>query len=175
MAFEESNNFLSLYEENTNDNEENQQEKPFEKNDFIRKQKLLLDYHKPISLKQTEKIIDQLKDNICNIFLGGGEKGTGFFMKIKFPDNEHLLPVLVTCNHVINKSFLSKNDKVFIQINDKIKTIEFKNRIIYNNEKLDIAIIEIKEKDEIKNFLILDEENQDFKISGKIIYIYWNI
>ena len=171
MTFEESNNFFSLYKENTNNNEENQQENPFEKNDFIINEKRLLDYHQPISLKQTEKIIDQLKDNICNIFLGGGERGTGFFMKIKFPDNEHLLPVLVTCNHVINKSFLSKNDKVFIQINDKIKTIEFKNRIIYNNEKLDIAIIEIKEKDEIKNFLILDEENQDFKISGKTIYI----
>ena len=53
----------------------------------------------------------------------------------------------------------------------RLKAIEFKNRIIYNNEKLDIAIIEIQEKDEIKNFLILDDENQDFKISGKTIYI----
>ena len=35
-------------------NKENQQENPFEKNDYIIKEKLLLDYHMPISLKQNE-------------------------------------------------------------------------------------------------------------------------
>ena len=112
MAFGEPNNFLNLDTINTKSNEENQQKIQSEKNDFIIKEKLVSDYHKPISLKQTEKIIEQLKNNICNIFLGCGERGNGFFMKIKFPDNEHLLPVLLTCNHVINKSFLSKNDKI---------------------------------------------------------------
>ena len=167
MAFEEPNNFLSSDKIYTKSNEENQQKNQFEKNDLIIKEKFLKDYHKPISLTQIEKIIEQLKNNICNIFLGDGERGNGFFMKIKFPDNEHLLPVLLTCDHVISKSFLSRNNKISILINNKTKTktIELKNRIIYNNEKLDVAIIEIKEKDEIKNFLILDEENQDIKIS----------
>jgi len=85
-------------------------------------------------------------------------------MKIKFPYNEHLFPVLLTCNHDIDKSFLSKNDKISILINGQMKTIELKNRIIYNNKKLDIAIIEIKKKDRI-------EENQDLKISGKTVYL----
>ena len=155
-------------------NKENQQENPFEKNDYIINEKLLLDYHMPISLKQNEKIIEQLKNTICNINLGYKGKGTGFFKKIKFPDNEHLLPVLLTCNHIIDKSFLSEIDEIIIQINDKIKikTIELKDRIIYTNEKIDITIIEIKEqKDGIKHFLQLDEENQDIRISGKTIYV----
>jgi len=177
MAFEEPNNFLSLDKINEKSNKENQQKNPFEKNDFIIKEKFVSDNHKPISLKQTEKIVEQLKNNICNIFLGGGERGTGFFMKIKFPEDEHLLPVLLTCNHVINKSFLSKNNNISILINGKTKKIGLKNRIIYNNEKLDVTIIELKEKDEINDFLILDEENQDIKISGQTIYIlqYLNV
>ena len=127
-------------------NKENQQENPFEKNDFILNEKLLSDYPIPISLKQNEKIIEQLKNTICNINLGYKGKGTGFFMKIKFPDNEHLLPVLLTCNHIIDKSFLFEIDEIIIQINDKIKTIELKDRIIYTNKEIDITIIEIKEK-----------------------------
>ena len=168
------NNYLSfdkikIKKEN---NKENQQESLLEKYDDIRKEKLLLDYHTPISLKKTEKITDQLKNSLCNIYLGSKGSGTGFFMKIKFPDNEHLLPVLVTCNHVIDGPFLSENDEINIEINGKNKTIQLKNRIIYTNKEIDITIIEINEKqDDIKNFLILDEENQNFKISGKTIYI----
>ena len=163
------NNYLNLI--NKKFNVINQQENPFEQNDFILNEKLLSDYPIPISLKQNEKIIEQLKTTICNIFLGKG-RGTGFFMKIKFPDNEHLLPALITCNHIIDKSFLSEKEEIYFEINGKIKNIELKNRIIYTNEKIDITIIEIKEKkDEIKNFLILDEENQDIRISGKTIYI----
>ena len=157
-------------------NKEKQQENPFDKNDYIIKEKLLLDYHMPISLKQNEKIIEQLKNTICNINLGYKGRGTGFFMKVKFPDNEHLLPVLLTCNHVIDKTFLSEKDKIIIQINDKIKTIELKDRIIYTNEEIDITIIEIREqKDEIKYFLHLDEENQDIRISGQTNNIYITI
>jgi len=166
MTFEEPKH-LNLDKINKKSHEEN----PLKQKDYIIKEKLSKDYPNSISLKQTEKIVEQLKNNICNIFLGGGERGNGFFMKIKFPDNEHLLPVLLTCDHVIDKSFLSKNDKISILTNGKMKTIELKNRIIYNNKKLDIAIIEIKKKDGIENFLLLDEENQDLKISGKTVYL----
>ena len=108
------NNYLSfdkikIKKEN---NKENQQESLLEKYDDIRKEKLLLDYHTPISLKKTEKITDQLKNSLCNIYLGSKGSGTGFFMKIKFPDNEHLLPALITCNHIIDKSFLSEKEEI---------------------------------------------------------------
>jgi len=152
-------------------NKEMNKENSYEKNDNILNEKLLSDYPMPISLEQNEKIIEQLKNDICNIYLGKA-RGTGFFMKIKFPDKEHLLPVLFTCNHVIDESFILHNDKINIEINGKNKTIELKDRIKYTDKEMDITIIEIKEKkDGIKHFLQLDEENQNFRITGKTIYI----
>ena len=164
--------FLNLKIEKPNEKENNIQENPFDKNDYIIDEKKLSGSHKPISLEQNEKINSQLKNTICNIILKDGERGTGFFTKIKFPDKKNLLQVLLTCNHVIDKSFLSKNDILQIQINNTIQTIDLKDRIIYTNEEKDITIIQIKEKkDNIQNFLELDEENQDIRISGKTVYI----
>ena len=157
---------------NEKPNEENQLKSLFEQNDSIIKEKLLLEHPLPISLKQTEIIIDQLKNTICNIYLGSGGRGTGFFLKINVHNNDKLLPVLLTCNHVIDKSYLYKKDIINIQINGEMKTIELKNRIIYTDKELDVTIIEIKEKkDGIKDFLLLDEDNQDIRISGETIYI----
>ena len=96
----------------------------------------------PISLKQTEKIIEQMKSNsICRI----NNKGTGFFVKI--PYKSKLLPVLITSNQVINIDDIQNKTNVSLYINDdkKIKTIKSDiNRLIYTNEKLDITIIEIQ-------------------------------
>ena len=47
----------------------------------IIKEKYLNNYSKPISLKSTEKILEQMKANVCKIYTDGG-KGTGFFCKI---------------------------------------------------------------------------------------------
>ena len=97
--------------------------------------------HEPVSLKQTEKIIEQMKSNsICRI----NNKGTGFFTKI--PYKSKLLPVLITTNQVINTDDIRNKINVSLYINnDKIiKLIKLdNNRIIYTNEKLDITIIEI--------------------------------
>ena len=51
----------------------------------------------PLLLKQTEKILEQMKSNsICRI----NNKETGFYVKI--PYKSKLLPVLITSNQVIN-------------------------------------------------------------------------
>ena len=50
----------------------------------IIKEKQLKDYPQPISLESTEKIIKQMKYNICKIIIRDGSKGTGFFCKIPF-------------------------------------------------------------------------------------------
>ena len=158
--------------EKSNEKENNIHKNPFDKNDYFIDEKKLSDSHKPISLEQNEKINSQLKNTICNIILKNGERGTGFFTKIIFPDNKNLLRALLICNHVIDKSFLYNNDNLQIQINNTIQAIDLKDIIIYTNEKKDITIIEIKEqKDGIKYFLHLDEENQDIRISGKTVYI----
>ena len=33
--------------------------------------------------------------------------GTGFFSKIPFPDIFHFLPVLITCNHALDKNSIA--------------------------------------------------------------------
>ena len=147
-------------------------------------EKILDKYPEPVSLDSTEKIIEQMKKNVCKIHLDNG-KGTGFFGKIFFPDKDHLLPVLITNNHVIDKSIINKENSVIaFSINDNIiKTIELNNRLKYTNEKYDITIIEINEKkDEIKDFLELeqniysDNENQNYIYNNESIYLlhYYN-
>ena len=105
-----------------------------------RKEKYNTTSLEPLSLKQTEKIIDQMNNSICRI----NDKGTGFFVKI--PYKSKLLPVLITTNQVINQYDLmgNRNIPLYLGNDDKIKTIKLDNeRLKYTSEKLDITIIEI--------------------------------
>ena len=107
-----------------------------------------------------QKIVEQMEKNICRINIGE-EKGTGFFCKIPFPDRNNMLPVFFTNNHVIDEKLLYKeNAKISIKIkgDKKLKELNLNNRIKYTNKKYDITIIEIKEKDEIKDYLELDDK-----------------
>ena len=102
---------------------------------------------KPIPIQKLEIIMDQMKNYICKISRVDGELGSGFFCKIPFPDQFHLLPVLFTCNHLLNennikngqiiKFRLSNNTEKTILIDDTTKR--------YTNKELDTTIIEIKE------------------------------
>ena len=138
------------------------------------KEKLLTDRPEPISLEAIEKIVDQMKKNICKIYLRDGNKGTGFFYKIPFPDNKNLLPILITANHLIDEKLLkSKNEYMMISIDndESFVKIEFENRINYTNKEYDVTIIEIKEnEDKIYNFFYFDDyiNNKDLNIN----YIY---
>ena len=117
--------------------------------------KKLNDYPNSVSLKGTEIILDQMKNMICKIYIKEEFNGTGFFCKI--PYNDDLLPVLMTNNHIINESILETEQKISISMNNKFKKIEIADRIKYTNKDFDITIIEIKEKDQINNFLELDD------------------
>ena len=123
----------------------------------IEKEIYIENYPKPISLQSTEKIIEQMKNNVCRIKLLNGNKGTGFFCKFSY--NNKIFPVLITNNHVINKEILNKNEKILIIINNEEREIELKDRIKYTNEEYDITIIEIKEKeDKINKYLEIDDK-----------------
>ena len=88
----------------------------------------------PISLRQTENILEQMKSNsICRI----NDKGTGFFVKI--PYKTKLLPVLITTNQVVNAGDIRDNKNISLYLNNdkKIKTIKLdNNRLKYTNEKI---------------------------------------
>ena len=115
------------------------------------------DYPESVSLEGIEEILDQMKKKVCKIFIENGDIGTGFFGKIPFPDNNNLLSVLITNNHLINEIILEKNINILISINNEKKNREIKleNRIIYTNKEYDITIIEIKKEDNINNYLYI--------------------
>lgn len=119
----------------------------------------------PLRNDQLLKINEQMTKNVCVIVLGD-VKGTGFFCKIPFPDNQNLLPTLITCNHLLNEEYINKNKSISIFLNNKNekRDILTENRITYTNKELDITIIEIKtEKDNIHNFLEPEKFDKDVK------------
>ena len=125
-----------------------------------------------ISLDCTEKIIEQMKLKVCKIILEKGN-GTGFFCKIKFPNNR-IIPVLITNNHIINESILeNENNKIYYSIyNQKnLKYIKLNNRMKYTNKKYDITIIEIKENIDDNMYFDIELNNNNIKYYKKSIYV----
>ena len=142
------------------------------------KEKYIITSPEPISLKGTEKIIEQMKNNsICRIINHG--IGTGFLMKI--PYKSRLLTVLITTNHIINTEDILNNKSISLYLNKERIIIKLdRNRLIYTNEKLDITIIEIKDDDHNLNikYLLIDylfKNINHFKYIKliKISYIKW--
>ena len=141
------------------------------------KEKYIEDYPIPITAENTEIILNRMKKCICKIYIDNGIKGTGFFCKIPFPDKDHLIPLLITNNHIIDESYLKNDKRIDFTINnDKIeKKIIIGNRKVYTNELYDTTIIELYEnKDDINDFLELDFDiNKEFfnnKYINKSIY-----
>ena len=101
--------------------------------------------------------LKKAKCSVCKINLTEGF-GSGFFCKIPYTeDNNHLIPVLITCNHVLSKDLIKKNN-INIILNGQDKTISLNQRKIWTDEKIDFTCIEIKEKeDNIYTFFNLDD------------------
>ena len=116
---------------------------------------------KPISLKQTSIILNQMQTCVCRIH-NGAKKGTGFFLKIPYQKND--LPVLITNNHVLGEEKIAEGQLITLSLqslNDKETTINIEidnGRKRYTNEILDVTIIELNDNDNIKHFLTLDKK-----------------
>ena len=120
---------------------------------------IFINYPNIISYECTKKLLNQMENNICKIKIGQ-EQGSGFFCKIPFPDNNNMLKVFITNNHVLNKEIIYKdNSKIELDIRSErdIIKLDLKNRKKYTNEEYDVTIIEIKEEDKINNYLELDD------------------
>ena len=113
---------------------------------------------KPISMRESEFIIEQMKTCICKIHLGS-KKGTGFFIKIPFRNQSMI--VLMTNYHVLNETEIADDKIITVSLNNEtvVKNIRMDfNRRRYINPKLDVTIIEILKKDYITNYLTLDKQ-----------------
>ena len=142
----------------------------------IIKEKLIQNHPIPVSLEGTKKIIYQMENCICQIYLDDNSTGTGFFTKIRFQNI--LLPVLITNNHILNENDIENNKIIKLTINNIEKEIIIDNsRKKYTNSLLDVTFIEIKlNEDDINenNIMEIDENflvKQKSNIEGKTIYI----
>ena len=135
----------------------------------MKEEKKIVDAVDPVSIEGTKNILNQLTNCICKIKIKG-EYGTGFFCKIPFKNEA--IKVLMTNHHVLNKENLKGNKKINLLVNDEKKVIKLDLKIernIYFNEDYDITIIELNDKDKIKDYLELDDNLlQD---DAEIIYI----
>ena len=121
-----------------------------------------------VSFENTKSIINQMEKSICKVRISQNS-GTGFFCKIPFPDKSNMLPVLITPSHVLREEILNqKGAKIGIEFDNEKNFIELNlnNRIKYINREYDVTIIEIKENDNINNFLELDDYIIDDILEG---------
>ena len=135
----------------------------------MKEEKKIVDAADPVSIEGTKRILNQLMNCICKIKIKG-EFGTGFFCKIPFRNETK--KVFMTNYHVLNDENLEDNEKINLLINDEKKVSKLDlgiDRNIYFNKEYDVTLIEIKEEDEIKDFLELD--NNLFQDEAEIIYI----
>ena len=123
------------------------------------KQKNKIIYQNIISFESTQKILEQMNNCICKIKINN-KQATGFFCKIPFPNKKNMKKVLITNNHIINQDLLYNNyTQIELSIKEysKMISINLKDRLKYTNKVYDITIIELKENDNINNYLELDD------------------
>ena len=146
----------------------------------IKQETLFYDQPIPVSIEGTKEILSQMEKCTCIIYPENDKKGTGFFCKIPFFNNN--LTVLITNNHVLNEKDIENNKIIKLIVNNEVKIIEIDNsRKKYTNpdENIDITIIEIKQnEDKIYNYLEIDKneinknkENIELEYKNKSIYI----
>ena len=127
----------------------------------------------PINIASTEKILHQMKHCVCKIKIGK-MSATGFFCKVPIIN----MNFLMTNYHVINEDYTKKNKEIQILLNDEKEALVLDltiKREKYFSKEYDIALIEIKEKDGIKEYLELDDNilknNEKVYYEQKSIYI----
>ena len=118
------------------------------------------------SLEFTEELFEiaekQRKKSICKIKTSKGGHGTGFLCKFPFGNNENLLPVLITNNHIINEVDIYNTGEIIFyrEIDYNLPyNISFDiPRMFYTNKEYDFTIIEIKYEDnlDLNSFLEVD-------------------
>ena len=136
-------------------------------------EKELNDHPKSIGLEQMDIIKEKMEKSICKITCPRGGFGTGFFCKLPFPNELNLLPVLITNFHVLDKKdiMLGNNLKFSLKNDELIFQIYFDNeRKTYANEEYDITILELKQKDRLYGYSLLEIDDKVFMDIPKNYY-----
>ena len=112
---------------------------------------------------------------ICKIKIKGTYV-TGFFCKFSY--KKQTIKVFMTSNHFLNEKDFGENKKLNLSLNDEkeTKTIGLSiERKTYFNKDYDIALIELKDEDKIKDYLELDDnlfqDNSEKIYKNQSIYL----
>ena len=129
----------------------------------------------PVGIEGTNMILNQLMNCICKIKIKG-KFGTGFFCKIPF--RKETIKVLITNYHILNEIDLKENKVLNLSINNDKETIIIDlgiKREMYFNKEYVVTLMELNEKDKIKEYLELDDnlfqDNIEINYKNKSIYI----
>ena len=141
-------------------------------NDSIKNEKYLPNSPNSMSLTGIEKAVNQMKKSICKIKIGEGS-GTGFFCNIPL-DNDNLITVLITNNHILEQKNIAPGKKIEISLINHKDEINYniyinEQRKTYTNKDYDVTIIEIKQNDNIDKDSFLDIDEDILKIAPEDI------
>ena len=117
---------ISMKVEYDNNTRNKKKEKP------IKEEAMFPGHVEPLPLSKINIIIEQMKKSICKIDKEN-LKGTGFLCLIPYPNRLSLLPVLITCNHVLNDLKIETKTKLIFNGKEKIIIID-KFRKTYTNK-----------------------------------------
>ena len=115
----------------------------------------------PMDSEKLSYIINQ--ENKCCCKINSNGNGTGFFCKIVLNESLKILPVLMTCNHVLKENDIKIGKSINYSLDNDKKTFNItidNSRLVYTNEEIDFTIIQLR-KDEyisLDYFLTIDEE-----------------
>ena len=113
---------------------------------------------RPINIEGTKKIWEQLFTCICKV-KNNQKISTGFFCKIPY-NNTTKIPVLITSYQIINEYYLNQSNAINLLMNDfnQLKVINLDpTRNYYFNPLYNTTIIELKDYDNINNYLELND------------------
>ena len=122
----------------------------------MEEEKMIKNSPEPVNISGTKEILNQMMKCICKIKINN-TYGTGFFCKIPFQSKT--INFLMTNYHIINENYYENNNELNLFLNDEkeVKIINLRqNRITYFNKDYDITIIELKENDNINDYMELD-------------------
>ena len=124
---------------------------------------------KPVTAESTQKILKQMKNCICKV-KNNQIIGTGFFCRIPYKNNTKI-NVLITSYQIIDDFYLNQNNQINLLLNDynELKIINLDpSRKKFSTKDFNTTIIELKQNDNITNYLELDDNL--FSNNSKSLY-----
>ena len=120
----------------------------------------------PVNMACKEKILQQMKNCVCKVKIDN-INATGFFCKIPIINRVFFM----TNHHVINEDYTKEKKEIHVLLNDEkeAKRIDLTiKREKYFNDIFDITLIELKDNDNVEQYIELDDNI--FKNDEQIYY-----